>query len=525
MQTDTPELMRDTGQLAESLAHVLGAAHVSRDPAELALAAADLFPFPGGASAELVVRPGSTRDAAEAVRIASQAGRCVLARGAGLSYTGGTAASTPAVVVDTTRMDAITVHAQDLYAVVGAGTTWQALADALAPHGLRTLLPGPISGAASTVGGAVSQGMPASMDGVIGLAVILADGTLARTGAGAREGAAPFLRHAGPDLTGLFIGDCGAFGVKAEVVLRLLPQRDAAFASFAYADASLMIADMVRLQREGLVTRAMAMDQGHGGEAGRMEAGEALKVAGAVAASAGSALAAVRDVASMLKGRQDLAAAPWSLHLTAEGASQAIADAQVALARAVCAPHAREIEPTVPRALRARPFSIRGFVGVQGERWVPVHGMLAPSRALGAFADIEALFARHRSALDAAGVRTTCLLSSVGAFVTMEPMFFWMDELDPLHHRHLSARNQERFANRPVNATARELVMRLRAELRELFERHDAVHAQLGRFYRHAQRLDPGSRELLARIKQALDATGQLNPGVLGLEARTGNLG
>ena len=116
-------------------------------------------------------------------------------------------------------------------------------------------------------------------------------------------------------------------------------------------------------------------------------------------------------------------------------------------------------------------------------------------------------------------MRTTCLLSSVGAFVTMEPMFFWTDALDPLHHRHLSERNRERFAGRPVNHTARDLVVRLRAELRELFERHDAVHAQLGRFYRHAQRLEPGSRELLKRIKQALDAGGQLNPGVLGLEA------
>jgi FAD/FMN-containing dehydrogenase len=49
------------------------------------------------------------------------------------------------------------------------------------------------------------------------------------------------------------------------------------------------------------------------------------------------------------------------------------------------------------------------------------------------------------------------------------------------------------------------------------FERHGAVHAQVGRFYRLAERMDPGSRELLARVKRALDPEGRMNPGSLGL--------
>ena len=64
---------------------------------------------------------------------------------------------------------------------------------------------------------------------------------------------------------------------------------------------------------------------------------------------------------------------------------------------------------------------------------------------------------------------------------------------------------------------ARALVGTLRAEARECFERHDAAHAQAGRFYRHAERLDAGSAALLTRLRDALDPDRRMNPGVLGL--------
>jgi D-lactate dehydrogenase (cytochrome) len=157
-------------------------------------------------------------------------------------------------------------------------------------------------------------------------------------------------------------------------------------------------------------------------------------------------------------------------------------------------------------------------VGVEGERWIPVHGMLPLSRARAAFSALEAVIGSHAADMQAAGVRHSWLISSPGAYITIEPMFFWRDELDPLRLKHLSERNRERFAGRPRHDAARELVARLRQSLRECFEAHDAVHAQTGRFYRHAQRLDPGSKALLDRLKQALDPTGQMNPGLLGLD-------
>lgn len=510
--------MQSVETLVAALRTIVGEAHLIDDPAELAAASADLFPFPPPLPAALIARPGSTDEVASVVSAATRAGFPVVARGAGLSYTRGLAAPAPALVVDTARLDRVDIHADDLYAVVGSGVSWQRLAEALAPLGMRSMVPGPISGAVTTVGGAVSQYVPGSMDGVLGVRVVLADGTVVTTGSGAREGASPFHRHAGPDLTGLFIGDCGAFGIKTEVVLRLVREQSAAFASFAYSDPLAMIDDILELRAAGVVTRMLAMDQSRGEEAGRLEAGEALKTAGAVASAAGSALGALRDVASMVRGKFELAAARWSLHLTAEGASAQIAEQLIAIARERCSRSAREIEPTVPKALRARPYSIRGFVGVDGERWIPVHGMLAPSRARAAFADLEALLDSRGPAMQALGVRYSWLISSSGPYLTIEPMFFWLDQLDPVHLKHLSGRNRERFAGRPRNDAARELVAQLRADLRACFEKHDAVHAQTGRFYRHAQRLDPGSRMLLERLKAMLDPERRVSPGLLGLD-------
>ena len=75
-----------------------------------------------------------------------------------------------------------------------------------------------------------------SADSVLGLEIILANGSLLRTGSWAGTGKAPFQRNYGPDLTGIFLGDCGAFGVKSRVALTgSIPMPHSEFASFALA--------------------------------------------------------------------------------------------------------------------------------------------------------------------------------------------------------------------------------------------------------------------------------------------------
>jgi hypothetical protein len=96
-------------------------------------------------------------------------------------------------------------------------------------------------------------------------------------------------------------------------------------------------------------------------------------------------------------------------------------------------------------------------------------------------------------------------------------MFYWRDALDGLQMAHLSERNRARFGGVAENPAARSLVRRLRTELRDVLDAHDAVHAQIGRFYRLTDLMDAGSRDLLTRVKRALDPDARMNPGALGL--------
>lgn len=503
--------------LRAQLAAIVGAAHVLADDGARQLGSADLFDWPEAVVADLVVRPGSTDELARVAALLSRAGSAIVPRGAGLSYTAGVVPHGAAVVIDGLRLDSIAIHADDLYAVVGAGVTWEKLAQALKPHGLRAAQINPISGSHSTVGGTASQNIPGGLDNIIGLTVVLADGTMVRTGSAARAGASAFLRYAGPDLTGLFLGDCGAFGLKAEVVVRLAVEGETAFASFAFPRADDMLAALATLRRRNLVSRAFSMDQLKGQSATRIDTTEAAGVIGAVIKDAGSVGRAFKDLAQLARGRKVLDDAGWSLHMTAEAASGAIAEAQIELARAVCRPAGREIDNVIPKTLRAKPYSIRGMVGPDGERWVPVHGILPLSRARACMAALLEKIEIESGALGGAGISVSWMISSSGAYVTIEPMFYWRDSLDPIHLLHLSERNRARFGGGAVNQAARVLVRRLRGELRALMQAHDAQHAQLGRFYPYLPLLEPGAQALAARIKDALDPGRRMNPGVLGL--------
>ena len=499
--------------LQQALAQIVGPANVLADEAARRYASSDLFAWPDAVIADLVVRPGSTEEASRAVSLLK--GNAIVPRGAGLSYTAGTVPFAQAVVIDSARLDRIEIHADDLYAVVGAGCSWQRLAEALKPHRLQAVQRSPISGSHSTVGGLASQNLPGGMDGVIGLTVVLADGTVVRTGSAACSDTSAFQRYSGPDLTGMFLGDCGAFGIKTEVVLRLAPEQAAAFASFGFADGGELVGAIARVMRHAPGVRAFGMDEAKAASATNVEAGEAAKILGSVVKGAGSLGQAVKDVAQLARGRNALGAHPWSLHLTSEAVTEAAAHAQLDLARKHI--HATEIDNVMPKTLRAKPYSIRGLVGPDGERWVPVHGVLPLSRARECMSALQAQIESSSNALDRVGVKTQWLCSSVGPYVTLEPMFYWRDALDPIQLAHLSERNRSRFSNFPENLRARDVVRRTRAELRDVFGRHGAVHAQVGRFYRFSELMDPGSHDLLKRIKQALDPEGRMNPGVLGL--------
>ena len=202
------------------------------DASELEYYATDVYSR--GQPLLAVLRPNDAQQLATAVKQLTDAGVAVIARGGGMSYTSGyTAAQSPSVLVDTSSLDSIVeINLEDAYVVVEAGVTWRALKDALDAKGVRTPYFGPMSGSHATVGGGMSQGAVfhgtarygCSADVVLGLQVVTANGEILTTGSAAAANTTPFFRWYGPDLTGLFLGDCGLLGIKTRIVLKLIPK-------------------------------------------------------------------------------------------------------------------------------------------------------------------------------------------------------------------------------------------------------------------------------------------------------------
>ena len=498
----------------EKLRLIVGPGHVSAERADCDLATADIFDWPDRKSAAAVVWPKDTPEVSGVLKVLHAANIATVPRGAGLSYTGGLAVERTAVVVDVSRLNDVTVNRDDCYATIGAGASWQSIAERTRPHNLRSLQASPISGAFSTVGGLASQGLPAGTGGILGLTVVLHDGTVVRTGADVRSSGS------GPDVTGIFLGDCGAFGIKTEVVIQLGQVQPATFASFGFEDADSLIAALNACMREGVVSRAFALDRLRSQQAKRVDLSDAISTGVAVLRRSDTPMAAVKAGLDLLKFASSRGnERPWSLHLTIEAPTLHGADASLQRAREICCNSGVEGSDVFPRALHAKPYSVRGMVGPEGERWVPVHGIFRPSSAQAAMQALQEHLQTAAPAMERLNVSVSWLLSSSGAYVLIEPMIYWCDSLDPLHMKYLSPKNRERFANFTANIEARAFVRALRLQLRDVMDAHGASHSQIGRFYELANTVDENAMRVIEKIKSLLDPAGLMNPGVLGLGA------
>ncbi|PPG89932.1 FAD-binding oxidoreductase [Rathayibacter rathayi] len=172
-----------------------------------------------------LVTARSIADVQAALRFATQYRIPVVPRGAGTGLAAGGVASEGALVVSTAAMDRILeVSLEDELAVVEPGVINQALSDVVAPHGL-VFSPDPASKAISSIGGNIATNAGGLLcakygvtrEAVLGLAVVLADGRLLRTGRRSVKGVT------GYDLTALLTGSEGTLGVIVEATVRLRP--------------------------------------------------------------------------------------------------------------------------------------------------------------------------------------------------------------------------------------------------------------------------------------------------------------
>jgi D-lactate dehydrogenase (cytochrome) len=402
---------------------------------------------------------------------------------------------------------------------------------ALKPMGVRTPFWGPLSGISSTVGGGVSQQNAffgagvwgTTSESVLSLTVVLADGSVLRTGSAATKGATPFFRQYGPDLTGLFCGDTGALGVKAEITLRLIP--DPAFEdwiSFAMPDLGATARAAAAIARTGLACEVCSFDPNLAKIRMRRASLVAdAKTLAAVVTAQSNIFEGVKQGAKMaLAGRSFMDDSGYTLHVVTEGASKAQVDEACAVLRAIMKGEGgKEIANTIPKALRAAPFTpLNNVLGPDGERWVPIHGIVPLTKGAPCWEAIEALFQDHKGELDRLKITTGYLVTTVSTTgFLIEPVFFWPGARFGLHETTVEPHYLKKLPKLPHDEAASALVATLREKILDIFQAHGATHFQIGRTYRYAQTRDPIALGFLKAIKSYVDPTGTMNPGALGL--------
>lgn len=516
--------------IVQKLAAIVGDANLLTDRTEREFHSTDIYR--AGCLPAVVVRPASAEETAAVVRSAVADGLAIVPRGGGASYTDGyTPAEEDSVLIDSSRLNRILeINERDMYVVVQAGVTWAELNEALKARGLRTPFYGPFSGLAATIGGSLSQGTVSwgtgqfgvSGENVLGVEVVLASGEILRTGSWGAAGGVPFFRSYGPDLTGLFMGDCGAFGVKTAASLRLMRRSEHVIGlSFGFKDFEGMAAGMEAAAKEGLANINFGLDPRlQQGQLGRATVAAGLQAAGAVFRTSRNVYDGLSQVAKIgFAGRGFLKGAIFSAHWLAEGVDAAAARSNAARLREVLQPHGAEVANTVPTVAYAMPFMpLFNVRGPRGERWAPIHGILPFSQVLPFRRELQAYYAANaermkRVSLDQGAMFMTL---STNAFL-YEPAFYWDDITTITHERLVPAEHLKSLPKYPDNPEGRAVMHEIKTGVADLFQKHGASHLQIGKFYPYLRGRDPVAARVIRDFKHWVDPQRRLNPGALGL--------
>ncbi|MEM8920281.1 MAG: FAD-binding oxidoreductase, partial [Pseudomonadota bacterium] len=359
---------------------------------------------------------------------------------------------------------------------------------------------------------------------VTSLKVVLADGSIVETGTASTRGAKPFWRHYGPDLTGVFMGDAGALGFKVEATFRLIqaPSHED-WASFEFATLDGVAKAAADMARTGIACELFGFDPNLTKvRLKRASLAADVKTLKNVVAGQGSLLKGVKEGAKIaLAGRSFMADAAYSLHAIVEGRSKAgVADGMAEL-KSIAEKHgAREIENSIPKIIRANPFTpLNNMLGPEGERWAPVHGIISMSDGPACWARIDALFETLRDELDAHNILTGYLVTTLSTNgYLIEPVFIWPEELFDIHERSVEKDFLARLPRHKSNPDATALVAKVRSAVVDVFAEFGGAHFQIGKTYPYRESRTAAAWALVEALKSHVDAKRVINPGALGLK-------
>ena len=228
--------------------------------------AADALGVANGPAAPFVALPASTEEAAAVMRVAAEHDLAVVARGTGSRLAWGTPASRCDLVTDMSRMSAVVEHSHgDLVARVQAGALLGDVQATLAQAGQEIALDVP--GDAS-IGGVVASGLAGPRrlrygtprDLLIGITIVRADGTIAKSGGKVVKNVA------GYDLGKLFAGSWGTLGLITEATFRLHPLPAArAYVTAEYIAVSVACDAVAAAANSPLVSSAVELTRAEPG--------------------------------------------------------------------------------------------------------------------------------------------------------------------------------------------------------------------------------------------------------------------
>ena len=207
--------------LSSDLRRLLGADRVLDSHSDLAVYECDAFVIEKHCP-NVAVFPQIAAEVAAIVKLCNERRVPFVPRGAGTSLAGGGLPVGGGVMIVLTRMREIAeVNLRDRYAIVEPGVVNAALNKRLAGTGFH-YAPDPSSQGACTIGGncATNAGGPhtlkygVTVNHVLGLEMVTADGDIVRIGGSAED-------SPGPDLVGTIVGGEGTLGIVTKIWVRL----------------------------------------------------------------------------------------------------------------------------------------------------------------------------------------------------------------------------------------------------------------------------------------------------------------
>jgi glycolate oxidase len=177
----------------------------------------------------IVVLPETTEQVSAVLRFCNVQGVPVVPRGAGTSLCGGSTPQEDAVVIGVSKMNRVLdVSYPDRTMRVQAGITNLAISAHVAPDGFF-YAPDPSSQLACSIGGNIAMNSGGAhclkygvtTNNLMGVKMVLLDGTVVELGGGAMDAA-------GYDLVGLVCGSEGQLGIVTEATVRILPLAEGA---------------------------------------------------------------------------------------------------------------------------------------------------------------------------------------------------------------------------------------------------------------------------------------------------------